>query len=257
MSAKKIKREDGLSDAGVAFGAIVTSGEVGGSRWQKLVAAGLVRRDGEDYFLCMKPGCKNFSQRLKNDGKGGSSNAFAHVLACNLEALPHPLMCDALLLSRAKVEKTLEKWAERLPTGGSLSSFVHKEVLALSKSPGTMRLDMTFREKFTTLADAVAEGIAISGVPLDAASSSLVGAIVKLWDPDCPIPSPDAIATRIGPLFKDAASKLSELVRRILHFLQLLQQARVLALVLALALVRARSLPSFSPRQPPRLSLRL
>ena len=125
-------------------------------------------------------------------------------------------MCDALLLSRAKVEKTLDKWAERLPTGGSLSSFVHKEVLALSKSPGTMRLDMTFREKFTTLADAVAEGIAISGVPLDAASSSLVGAIVKLWDPDCPIPSPDAIATRIGPLFKDAASKLSELVRRIL-----------------------------------------
>lgn len=108
-------------------------------------------------------------------------------------------MRDALLQARAKVEKTLDMWALQQPTVGALSSIMRAEVHGLRKPSGTMHLDMPFREKLSTLADAVAEGITVSGVPLDAASSSLVGAIVKLWelwDPKCPIPSPAAIASR-------------------------------------------------------------
>ena len=225
-SAKRPKRDcerDETADvASLAFGAIVASAAPSSgssSRWAQLQAAGRVLRDG-DYFYCRGKGsCKGWTQRMACDSKGGSSNAFEHAITCCMERLPAPLLLEALQLARGRAQGLLSKWIARVPPAAGASallSSVRAEVQALSRSSGTLRPDMSFREKLNMLADAGAVGVAASGLPLDAVSSELVGSVVGLFDPACPIPSPDMIAARIPKLFEQTKLDMSAQLRRIL-----------------------------------------
>ena len=205
-----------------AFSAIVASAAPqSGSRWPQLLAAAVVVRDGE-YFYCRgNTSCKGYTQRMKNDSKGGSTNAFQHVLGCCPELLPAPLLLEALLLARGKVEATLSKWCIRAPApstgeGANVLAHVRAEVRALSAPSNLMRPDMPFRTKLNMLADAVAEGTAASGMPLNAVSSELVGSIVRIFGPKCPIPGPHMIAARVRPLYAETTKDLSVKLCRII-----------------------------------------
>ena len=158
---------------------------------------------------------------MKNDSKGGSTNAFQHVLGCCPELLPAPLLLEALLLARGKVEATLSKWCIRAPApstgeGANVLAHVRAEVRALSAPSNLMRPDMPFRTKLNMLADAVAEGTAASGMPLNAVSSELVGSIVRIFGPKCPIPGPHMIAARVRPLYAETTKDLSVKLCRII-----------------------------------------
>lgn len=206
-------------DADCVHTAIVVSGaRAGANRWLALLATECIVRDGPNRFYCRgRVTCPGYTKSLANDSGTGSTNAFMHMLLCCPERMSKELLLEAVTKDRKHLRDTIAKWVLRPPPSVSgLPAFLKAKAHELSASSScTVRPDMTFSQKLAAVGRVVASGIAASGVPLNAASSDLVGSIILAFDPTCPIPSPDMVARLIPGVLKEAVSLKCKMLERV------------------------------------------
>ena len=137
------------------------------------MSCGAIARSGEKHFVCRgSVSCKAYTVPLRNDNttSTGSSNAFAHAVACCPGMLSHDLLLEALAQLRSKMDKTLAGLRSRALSAGAagagLGGFLQREARALTAPSTIMRLDMGWKEKLTTLTGVLARATAASGYSL-------------------------------------------------------------------------------------------
>jgi hypothetical protein len=168
--------------------------------------AGCVKRDGT-MWSCLIPGC---SAKGNNDGadKSGASNALSHVLSAqHVKDAPDDVLAHAYRKTAGTFRTQLAVLKKGAKSPAEFYAALQQKSLLPQRPTGfnseaSKLVGQGRNAQLGALANALAEGLVASSLPLNIVESDFVGRLVHFTlGPDYPLPSRRTVSSRLAPIF--------------------------------------------------------